>query len=434
MAFQWFTKKKKDVAPIPADGGEQSGQGDEAATDPKGVSFSGVPTLTDPESLVTDGQDLQELPLDGRDPPLVAGENESTPVLDSKKGSQLPTDEADVPESTEAKPSFLRGAWEATKKLALTPVDPFFESMVAGLERTRKSLLGQLASVFRLHKAIDEDFWEELEDTLITSDVGTAATEKIMQELEAYAKEHKLSKPQELTGRLREAISEILLTGDNDRVLHIEPGRLNVILMVGVNGAGKTTSTAKLTRYFKAQGLSVVLAAADTFRAAAIDQLQTWSKRLDVPLIKHQEGADPAAVVFDACSAAAARGADILIIDTAGRLQNKSNLMKELDKIHRVIKREIPDAPHEVLLVLDATTGQNALSQARQFSAVTPITGLVMCKLDGSARGGIMVAVAQEFGIPVKFIGVGEGADDLRPFAPRLFLDALFEEPDSKES
>jgi fused signal recognition particle receptor len=338
------------------------------------------------------------------------------------------TAEDDVELVPEEKKGFLRGAWEATKKLALTPVDPFFENMVAGLERTRKSLMGQLASVFRLHKRIDEDFWDELEDTLITSDVGTEATERIMKDLAAHAKQHNLSKPPELTERLREVITEILLTDEEKRTLNIEQGRVNVILMVGVNGAGKTTSTAKLTQYFKAQGMSVLLAAADTFRAAAIEQLETWSKRLDVPLIKHKEGADPAAVVFDACSAAKARGTDILIIDTAGRLQNKSNLMKELEKIHRVIDREIPDAPHEVILVLDATTGQNALSQARQFSAVTPITGLVMCKLDGSARGGIMVAVAQEFGIPVKFIGVGEGVNDLRPFAPRLFIDALFGE------
>lgn len=338
------------------------------------------------------------------------------------------------PESeSEAQVGFFRGAWEATKKLALTPVDPFFESMVAGLERTRKSLLGQISSVFRLHKKVDEDFWDELEDTLITSDVGTSATDRILTELRAYAKEHKISEPVGLTDRLREVIAEILLTEEEKRTLNIEQGRVNVIMMVGVNGAGKTTSTAKLTHYFKSQGFSVLLAAADTFRAAAIEQLESWAKRLDVPLIKHKEGSDPAAVVYDACSAAMARKADILLIDTAGRLQNKSNLMKELEKIHRVIGREIPDAPHEVLLVLDATTGQNALSQAKQFSEVTPITGLVMCKLDGSAKGGIMVAVAQEFGIPVKYIGVGEKADDLKPFVPSLFIEALFGEPDLKK-
>jgi fused signal recognition particle receptor len=342
-------------------------------------------------------------------------------------------DVGEVPEPQEGeteKSSFFRGAWEATKKLALTPVDPFFENMVAGLERTRKNLLGQISSVFRLHKKVDQDFWEELEDTLIVSDVGTSATDRILEELKTYAKEHKISEPAGLTARIREVITEILLTDAEKRTLNIEKGRVNIILMVGVNGAGKTTSTAKLAHYFKNQGMSVMLAAADTFRAAAIEQLESWAGRVDVPLIKHKEGSDPAAVVYDACSAAQARNIDILLIDTAGRLQNKSNLMQELEKIHRVIGRELPDAPHEVLLVLDATTGQNALSQAKQFSSVTPISGLVMCKLDGSARGGIMVAVAQEFGIPVKFIGVGESADDLKPFVPNLFVKALFGESD----
>jgi len=305
--------------------------------------------------------------------------------------------------------------------------------MVAGLERTRRSLLGQISSVFRLHKNVNDDFWEELEDTLITSDVGTSATERILEELQAYSKEHTITAPAGLTARIREVISEILLTDEEKRSLNIEPGRVNVILMVGVNGAGKTTSTAKLTHYFKDQGFSVLLAAADTFRAAAIEQLESWAKRLDVPLIKQREGSDPAAVVHDACTAAKARKADILLIDTAGRLQNKSNLMKELAKIHSVINQVLPEAPHEVLLVLDATTGQNALSQAKQFSAVTPVTGLVMCKLDGSARGGIMVAVAQEFGIPVKFIGIGEKPDDLKPFVPQLFIEALFGESDFRQ-
>ena len=341
--------------------------------------------------------------------------------------------EKSIPEDPEEKAGFLKRSWAATKKLALTPVDPFFENMVAGLERTRKNLLGQLSSVFSLHKKINEDFWEELEDTLITSDVGTSATDRILSELREYAAEHKLTEPADLTIRIREIIEEILLTDAEKRVLNVEPGRVNIILMIGVNGAGKTTSSAKLTHFFKQQGFNVMLAAADTFRAAAIEQLESWAKRLDVTLIKQKEGSDPAAVVYDACSAAIARKTDVLIIDTAGRLQNKSNLMKELEKIHKVIGRELPDAPHEVLLVLDATTGQNALSQAKQFSEVTPISGLVMCKLDGSARGGIMVAVAQEFGIPVKFIGVGESADDLKPFSPKLFVEAIFGGPDMVE-
>lgn len=404
MAINWFRKKenKEETAITPAEELEQV-----ANSDPEIVS--------DLEGEIeVKSEEEEEEPVDTGDPPLQAEVNDAS--------------------ESDAKPGFLKGAWAATKKLALTPVDPFFESMVAGLERTRKNLLGQISSVFRLHKKVDEDFWQELEDTLITSDVGNSATDRIMEELKAYAHEHNVAEPAGLTSRIREVITEILLTDQDKRVLNIEPGRVNVILMVGVNGAGKTTSTAKLTYYFKEQGFSVLLAAADTFRAAAIEQLQSWAGRLDVPLIKHKEGSDPAAVVYDACSAALARKSDILIIDTAGRLQNKSNLMKELEKIHRVIDREIPEAPHEVLLVLDATTGQNALSQAKQFSSVTPITGLVMCKLDGSAKGGIMVAVAQEFGIPVKFIGVGESKDDLKPFVPELFVNALFGESEFRST
>jgi len=388
MAINWFRKKEK--------------------AEKEEVSEEEVPTEDPPETSE----------------PEEPEETESDPAVDSEESPEF----EDLPD--EQKAGFFKGAWEATKKLALTPVDPFFENMVAGLERTRKNLLGQISSVFRLHKKVNEDFWEELEDTLIVSDVGTSATDRIMEELREYAKENKISEPAGLTARIREVIEEILLTDEEKRNLNIEQGRVNVIFMVGVNGSGKTTSTAKLAHYFKNQGMSVVLAAADTFRAAAIEQLESWAGRLEVPIIKHKEGSDPAAVVYDACSAAKARKADILLIDTAGRLQNKSNLMKELEKMHRVIGREIPDAPHEVLLVLDATTGQNALSQAKQFSAVTPISGLIMCKLDGSAKGGIMVAVAQEFGIPVKFIGVGEAADDLKPFVPSLFIKALFGESD----
>jgi fused signal recognition particle receptor len=407
VAINWFRKKNKNEA----------GDSDSA------------------EGQIEEKEALAEEPGEVAEEPIAETPVEQEKLEQAESDPEARDEDAEPVAGVEGEKSgFFRGAWEATKKLALTPVDPFFENMVAGLERTRKNLLGQIASVFRLHKKVDEDFWEELEDTLITSDVGTSATDRILDELRDYAQEHKVSEPAGLTSRLREVIEEILLTDEENRTLNIEEGRVNVIMMVGVNGAGKTTSTAKLTHYFKSQGFSVMLAAADTFRAAAIEQLESWSKRLDVPLIRHKEGSDPAAVVYDACSAAKARKADILLIDTAGRLQNKSNLMKELEKIHRVIGKEIPDAPHEVMLVLDATTGQNALSQAQQFSAVTPITGLVMCKLDGSAKGGIMVAVAQEFGIPVKFIGVGESKDDLKPFVPRLFNEALFGESEFKKA
>lgn len=412
MALNWFKKKQKDEA--------SAEESTEVAETEAAESESAEAVEADSDSHTDSPEEDESVGESGQSGIVEA--SETAPEGEPGEGE------------AEHKKGFFKGAWEATKKLALTPVDPFFENMVAGLERTRKSLLGQISSVFRLHKKVNEDFWEELEDTLITSDVGTSATDRIMEELRVYAKENKISEPAGLTARIREVIEEILLTDEEKRMLNIEQGRVNVIMMVGVNGAGKTTSTAKLTHYFKNQGFSVLLAAADTFRAAAIEQLESWANRLEVPIIKHKEGSDPAAVVYDACNAAKARKADILLIDTAGRLQNKSNLMKELEKIHRVIGREIPDAPHEVLLVLDATTGQNALSQAKQFSAVTPISGLVMCKLDGSARGGIMVAVAQEFGIPVKYIGVGESADDLKPFVPELFIKALFGESDFKKS
>lgn len=343
-------------------------------------------------------------------------------------GEEAPAvDEADEVESEASKPGFLKGAWEATKKLALTPVDPYFERMAAGLNRTRKNLVGQLRALVTGRK-IDEDFWEELEDILITSDMGADASEYITERLQEIVKEEKIKESEELLGRTREIIAEILGDDPAGRELNVEPGRTNVILMIGVNGAGKTTSTAKLAHLFKESGLSVMMAAADTFRAAAIEQLEVWSKRIDVPLIKAKEGADPAAVVFDAASAAKARDVDVLIVDTAGRLHSKSNLMKELEKMGRVLERELGQPAHEVLLVLDATTGQNALHQAREFARACPVTGLILCKLDGTAKGGIMVAVAREHSIPVKFVGVGEAVDDLRPFQPKAFLNALFGE------
>ncbi|MEW6284299.1 MAG: signal recognition particle-docking protein FtsY, partial [Candidatus Eremiobacterota bacterium] len=279
-----------------------------------------------------------------------------------------------------------------------------------------------------LHKKIDEEFWEELSDILITSDVGNAATDRILERLRAVVREKNLSEPSQLHEELKLIMGEILTGVSVSRELNVQKGRLNVILMVGVNGSGKTTSTAKLAHLYKQQGLKVLLAAADTFRAAAIEQLEVWAERVGVEVIKHKEGSDPAAVVFDAVSAARSRGIDLLLVDTAGRLHSKANLMEELKKIRRVLQREIEDAPHEVLLVLDGTTGQNAIRQASEFNQTVELTGLVLCKLDGTAKGGIVVSIAQDFSIPVKLIGVGEGVDDLRPFDPQLFLEALFSE------
>ncbi len=342
-----------------------------------------------------------------------------------------PAEELQAPADpgVEAPARGLRGVWEATRRLALTPVDPWFERMAQGLNRTRQNLVGQVVDLFRLHRKIDDDFWEELEAILLSSDVGVAATDRILGELRASVREKKLREPQELLGELQQVMGRILGAREPElRRPRIEKGRVNVVLLVGVNGTGKTTSTAKLAHHYQQQGYKVLLAAADTFRAAAIDQLQVWADRLGVDLVRHREGSDPAAVVFDAITAARSRGADLVLIDTAGRLHSKAHLMEELRKIRRVAGKDLEGAPHEVLLVLDATTGQNALEQARVFHQATELTGLVLCKLDGTARGGIIVAIAQEFQFPVKFIGVGEGLEDLQEFVPEQFLEALFSE------
>ncbi len=364
--------------------------------------------------------------------PAAPSAEEQTAVPESP-GEEAPAVEGEEPK---LKKGFLRGAWEATKKLALTPVDPWFEAVAKGLDKTRAGLVNKVASLFQMHGKVDEALWEELEDILITSDVGTAATERIINQLREIVKEKKLATAEPLLEEMRTILGAVLNYDGSDvpsepvDPLNIEEGRLNVILMVGVNGTGKTTSTAKLTHRLKSKGHKVILAAADTFRAAAIDQLLVWGNRLGVDVIHQNEGSDPAAVVFDAVNAAKARKADVLIVDTAGRLHSKVNLMEELRKIRRVLTREIPDAPHETLLVLDATTGQNAVNQARTFNDVANLTGLVLAKLDGTAKGGIVVAISQEFQIPVKYIGLGEKLEDLQVFHPKPFLSALFGETD----
>lgn len=306
----------------------------------------------------------------------------------------------------------------------------FFEKLKGGLSKTRHAISEQVNNVFKVFVRVDEEFFEELEDALILSDLGVETTEYIIEELRDRTKSKHLSDGNDVKEELKEIISEILT--ENDTSMHIESTPA-VVLVIGVNGVGKTTSIGKLASYYKSMGKNVLLAAADTFRAAAIDQLDVWAKRSGCEIIKHQENSDPAAVVFDACNAAKARNTDILICDTAGRLHNKKNLMAELNKIARVIEKELPGASKEVLLVLDATTGQNALSQAKLFSETADITGIILTKLDGTARGGVVVAISKEQQIPVKFIGVGEGVDDLQEFNPGDFARALFETDDEKE-
>ena len=300
----------------------------------------------------------------------------------------------------------------------------FFDKLKEGLKKTKESIFGQVNSIFKAFVKVDEEMLEELEEILIASDVGVSNTEYIIEKLRDVIKEKRISEPEDARGELIAIIEEAI--GENEGLrLSTKP---SVILVIGVNGVGKTTSIAKIANCLKKEGKSVVLAAADTFRAAAIDQLEIWANRVDVPIVKHEEGSDPAAVVFDACNYAKGHGSDVLIIDTAGRLHNKKNLMDELSKISRVIERELPGCDKETLLVLDAVTGQNAINQAKEFIKTSDITGIVLTKLDGTAKGGIIISVKKELGIPVKFIGVGEQMDDLQKFDKSEFTRALFEE------
>jgi fused signal recognition particle receptor len=294
-------------------------------------------------------------------------------------------------------------------------------SLRDGLAKTRKDLGEKLGSLI-LGDKIDENFLNELEDALIASDVGITTASIVLKDLRERFERQELSSPAQVKDRLRQLLFEILASGSAPFSLTSSP---SVVLVVGVNGTGKTTTIGKLAHRLRADGKKVMLAAADTFRAAASEQLSIWGERAGIPVIKHREGADPGAVVFDAVSAAKARSIDTLIVDTAGRLHTKSNLMEELKKVHRILARELPGAPHETLLVLDGNTGQNALAQTRMFHQAIGITGIVLTKLDGTSRGGIVFAISKELAVPVKFIGIGEAIEDLRVFDPKEFVEAL---------
>ena len=302
----------------------------------------------------------------------------------------------------------------------------FFSKLKQGLTKTRDNFTEKIGQIVMGYAKLDDDLLDEIEETLIMADVGVKTTEKLMASVKKGVKSKEIKEPADLKPFLEKEITNLLLTG-SDELKMAEEGP-TVMLVIGVNGVGKTTTIGKLSAYYKEQGKKVMLAAADTFRAAAIDQLEVWGQRTGAEVIRHEEGSDPAAVAFDAVKAAKARNVDVLIIDTAGRLQTKANLMEELKKINRVIGREIPGAPHETLLVLDATTGQNAISQASIFTKAAPISGVVLTKLDGTAKGGVVVGIKAELSMPVKWIGVGEGVDDLRPFVAKDFASALFGE------
>ena len=307
-----------------------------------------------------------------------------------------------------------------------------FSKISSGLKKTKEFLFGGIQRVLNKFTVIDEDLFDELEEQMIMSDIGVETSEEICDRLRKKIKERGITDPKEIMGLIHEVIAEIM--GDDTGLdLSVSPA---VIMVIGVNGAGKTTTIGKLCHQFRQEGKKVLVAAADTFRAAAIDQLEVWTQRAGVDIVKHAEGSDPGAVVYDALEAAKARGCDVVVIDTAGRLHNKKNLMEELKKINRIIDTKAGECSREILLVLDATTGQNAVNQAKLFSETAPITGIVLTKLDGTAKGGIVISIKNELGIPVKLIGVGEKIDDLQPFDSNMFVDALFtfsEQPEEDE-
>ena len=357
---------------------------------------------TAPEEPVTAPEEPEEPESpEGPEEPLQAAEAEPEP--DESEPEETP----ELPEESEEKP----------KKVG------FFEKLKNGLKKTKDGFMSKLELLMNSFTKIDEDFFEELEETLILSDIGAETSMEICDKLRQAVRRTGATDPADVKQLLRGIIAE-MLTGGNELRTDTKP---SVIMVIGVNGAGKTTTIGKLAANLKSQGKKVIVAAADTFRAAAIDQLNVWTDRAGVDIVKHSEGSDPAAVVFDALSAAKARGADVVLCDTAGRLHNKKNLMEELKKIARVIDREVPDACVETLLVLDATTGQNAVNQAKLFSESAEITGIVLTKLDGTAKGGIIIPIKNELGIPVKLVGVGEKIDDLQPFIPEDYVQALFE-------
>ena len=394
-------------------------------------------TQTEAEEARSDEAADADVPAEsGEDTPQQTSEVEAAPeelltVSDEPEAQELPEipeEPEEIPQAEEAQPESAEEEPEETED---SPADGeeepkkvgFFEKLKNGLKKTKDGFISKLELLMNSFTKIDEDFFEELEETLILSDIGAETSMEICDKLRQAVKRTGATDPADVKQLLREIIAE-MLTGGNELRIDTKP---SVIMVIGVNGAGKTTTIGKLAANLKSQGKKVIVAAADTFRAAAIDQLNVWTDRAGVDIVKHSEGSDPAAVVFDALSAAKARGADVVLCDTAGRLHNKKNLMEELKKIARVIDREVPDACVETLLVLDATTGQNAVNQAKLFSESAEITGIVLTKLDGTAKGGIIIPIKNELGIPVKLVGVGEKIDDLQPFVPEDYVQALFE-------
>ena len=369
-----------------------------------------------PEAAYADvsGELTGQEPQDAEELPAEAGAEEA--VTEGAEEAEAPED---IPEQEDG---------EEPEQSAKKP--GFFEKLKNGLRKTKEGFMSKVELLMNSFTKIDEDFFEELEETLILSDIGAETSMQICDQLRSAVKRTGATDPADVKQLLREIIAEIL-TGDNQLRLETKP---SVVMVIGVNGAGKTTTIGKLAANLKSQGKKVLVAAADTFRAAAIDQLNVWTDRAGVDIVKHTEGSDPAAVVFDALTAAKARNVDVVLCDTAGRLHNKKNLMEELKKIARVIDRELPGASVETLLVLDATTGQNAVNQAKLFSESAEISGIVLTKLDGTAKGGIIIPIKDELGIPVKLVGVGEKIDDLQNFVPQDYAEILFSDEGTEEA
>ena len=428
MGFFDRFKKKKHQEELPE---EQEITLNENADETPGEEYPGYPeteTPVQPDGGISGAEEqesaendaaLQAAEAEAQEPLTQPGE-----LFKPEEQSEPEKEPEDIPQAMEApEPEFSEETEEAGEDEEAPKKQGFFEKLKNGLKKTKDDFMSKLELLMNSFTKIDEDFFDELEETLILSDIGAETSMQICDKLRQAVKRTGATDPADVKQLLRDIIAE-MLTGDNELKLETKP---SVIMVIGVNGAGKTTTIGKLAANLKAQGKKVVVAAADTFRAAAIDQLNVWTDRAGVDIVKHGEGSDPAAVVFDALTAAKARGADVVLCDTAGRLHNKKNLMEELKKIARVINREVPDASVETLLVLDATTGQNAVNQAKLFSESAEITGIVLTKLDGTAKGGIIIPIKNELGISVKLVGVGEKIDDLQPFVPADYVKALFE-------
>lgn len=378
--------------------------------------------------------------LNGEEPVGEQAESRETAPLEPEIGAVQPVSEAHIEVESEGEPEPMpeeaspelaepseaedEQAEEDSEEQEQTPKAGFFHRLRERLNKTREKFVNRIDRLVLGKKVIDEDLLDELEEILITSDLGVKTTELLLKKVADRVKRKELSDPSKLREQIREEVRAVLSV--EAPVLDYRAGRPFVVMIIGVNGVGKTTTIGKLSKQLKNQGLKVMLVAADTFRAAAVEQLSIWGERTGVPVIKQKSGSDPSAVAFDAMDAAVARDIDVVLVDTAGRMHTKVNLMEELKKVHRVINKKLPDAPHEVFLVLDASTGQNALSQARLFKEGIGLTGLILTKLDGTAKGGIIAAICDELRIPVRYIGIGERVDDLRVFDPDEFTKALF--------